>query len=225
MPSPTRPLSAEDAKSVKALKGLWRRMHQRCYDSKVLEYAAYGGKGVTVNERWHVFENFLEDMWPRPEGMTLERQDNMKGYDPSNVVWASRKQQTRNRDCSLKLTFKGETKTLAEWAELTGIRYHTLKARVQRLGYSAEQALSKNVKPGAKLEDKVYAERRKPDMSKIPKGFAHANARITKEKVKAIQADFETLKLSYSALALKFGIAIETASRICNREGHYDIKD
>lgn len=81
----------------------WKNMRGRCYSPNRPDYPYYGGRGIRVCERWHAFENFLADVGERPEGMTIERVDNARDYEPSNVIWASRTRQARNRR-STKLT-------------------------------------------------------------------------------------------------------------------------
>lgn len=78
------------------LYNVWSTMRARCLNPKATGYANYGGRGVTLCERWLNFPNFVADMGARPELTTLDRIDNAKGYEPSNCRWASRHDQQRN---------------------------------------------------------------------------------------------------------------------------------
>jgi len=120
----------------------WQSMWSRCRDPKNKRYADYGGRGITVDERWRTFEGFIDSMGAPPEpDMQLEREDNDKGYSPENCVWATRSQQGRNKRNNVKLTYQGRTQLMIEWCEELGLRYDTVKRRAQK-GWTAEEALA-----------------------------------------------------------------------------------
>ena len=75
----------------------WVAMKQRCLNPASSNFGRYGGCGVTLCKRWHSFENLLADMGERPPGMTLDRIDNRKGYEPGNCRWATDEEQRRNK--------------------------------------------------------------------------------------------------------------------------------
>jgi hypothetical protein len=76
---------------------VWRSMLQRCSNSNAPFYNRYGGRGIKVCERWNKFENFLEDMGERPEGMTIDRINNDGNYEPNNCRWVTHKENCNNR--------------------------------------------------------------------------------------------------------------------------------
>lgn len=111
----------------------------RCYNEKSEYYADYGGRGITVCDGWRFgvqgktgFQCFVEDVGERPKGLTIDRRDNHGNYEPSNVRWASRKEQARNRRSSLLVVLDGHLVSVAEFSERTGINYGTVIGRVRR---------------------------------------------------------------------------------------------
>jgi hypothetical protein len=75
----------------------WACMMDRCYRPNNAQWKDYGGRGITVDPRWHVFENFYADMGDPPDGLTLDRKDNDLGYSKSNCRWATRSEQNKNK--------------------------------------------------------------------------------------------------------------------------------
>lgn len=99
---------------------VWASMKQRCSNPKTINFRDYGGRGITVCQRWREsFENFFADMGVRPAGMQLDRYPNKDGnYEPGNCRWITPKANARNRRNNRLLTYRGETRPMAEWAEL-----------------------------------------------------------------------------------------------------------
>jgi hypothetical protein len=93
---------------------IWTSMKQRCLNPAHRHYASYGGRGITVCQRWQdSFEAFLADVGPRPsKAHTLDRIDNDRGYEPDNVAWRTRTEQAQNRRPQLRETCaKGHPRT------------------------------------------------------------------------------------------------------------------
>jgi hypothetical protein len=118
----------------------WSGMTNRCNNPSHRSYKDYGGKGIRVCENWATFEGFLADMGEKPEGMSLEREKNEKSYCKENCVWANAKTQARNKTTTKLLSYQGQTKSVAEWAQLLQVPYSTISYRVQQ-GWSDEDAL------------------------------------------------------------------------------------
>lgn len=120
--------------------GVWCSMISRCCDPGNPAYKNYGGRGITVCEKWGWFSGFYADMGNRPVGSTLERVDNDKGYSKENCVWADRKTQGRNKRNNVMITIDGETQPLCVWAERSGLQYATVHQRIRK-GWTAEKAI------------------------------------------------------------------------------------
>jgi hypothetical protein len=116
-------------------------MLRRCLNQNTKEYPDYGGRGITVCDRWKSFEAFIEDMGHAPESLTLDRIDVNGNYCPENCRWATMKTQQRNRRNNRLLTFDGITMCSADWADRTGISQNAINLRLKR-GWSVERTLT-----------------------------------------------------------------------------------
>jgi len=141
----TASINKTHGKTRTPIYAIWRGMMQRCFDKNSHAYNRYGGRGVSVSERWQSFENFYADMGDRPAGMSLERIDNDGDYSPENVVWASSKDQANNRRSNVVLEYKGEKKTMQQWADQLGVKIGTLWMRFNR-GWSVDRAMTQEVR-------------------------------------------------------------------------------
>ena len=122
----------------------WQHMIQRCTNSNYQYYAHYGGRGITVCERWkNSFENFLNDMGKPPtKNHSIDRIDNNLGYFLGNCRWTTKSQQQRNKRNNCLITHDGRTLCLINWSEETGIQYATLWARIFKYRWEITKVLT-----------------------------------------------------------------------------------
>ena len=125
----------------------WAMMKNRCYNPKYSLYYRYGGRGISVCDRWlNSFLAFYEDVGVRPSTKhSIDRINNEGNYEPGNVRWATRLEQSRNRSHVKMLSHNGETKHIADWASEYGLNPNTIRSRV-RAGWTVEAALTTPVK-------------------------------------------------------------------------------
>lgn len=118
---------------------VWQLMIQRCHNSLNDHYHRYGGRGITVCEKWRTsFSEFLKDMGPRPDGSTLDRFPNNDGnYESSNCRWASAGQQARNTRRNIKINGT----CVLDHSQALGSRRGLVNSRLRR-GWSPEDAIA-----------------------------------------------------------------------------------
>ena len=127
----------------------YQGMLSRCKYPSNIGYHQYGGRGIKVCDEWaNSFEAFYD--WSMKNGysedLSIDRIDVNGNYEPSNCRWATRKTQMNNKTNSRYLTYNGETHTMAEWSDITGICYGTLKSRINYLHWNIEDALTKPIR-------------------------------------------------------------------------------
>lgn len=124
---------------------LYNAMLARCHNPRSKNYAYYGARGIKVCPKWCDAQIFFR--WALSNGyddnLTIDRIDNSKGYTPENCRWVTAKVNQNNRTNNRRITVKGVTRTLTEWADLRGITSTTLACRINR-GWSEEEAVQYN---------------------------------------------------------------------------------
>jgi hypothetical protein len=122
---------------------VWQAMKARCERPQHKDYADYGGRGITVCDRWrHSFAAFMEDMGERPtDKHTLERRRVNEGYSPDNCYWLPWSEQNWNRRDTVYVEYKGEKIGVAKLAHQHGIPPYRLHGRLKN-GWSVEDALT-----------------------------------------------------------------------------------
>lgn len=113
----------------------WTMMKSRCNNPKSSSYEDYGGRGIKLCERWNEsFQNFIDDMGMKPSPhSSIDRIDVNCGYYKENCRWANTKEQQTNKRSNVYIEFKGEVKTLSEWAKIIGINHMSLKKRMKSM--------------------------------------------------------------------------------------------
>lgn len=125
----------------------WCEMRYRCENTAKWNYKYYGARGIRVCDRWQHFPNFVADMGPRPKGTTLDRRNLNGNYELGNCRWATKKEQANNTSASRIIEFRGESLTLAQWADRIGIKTATLWARLENGKWPVERALTQALRP------------------------------------------------------------------------------
>lgn len=131
----------------KPLGWAWNGMMGRCYDEKYHSFHRYGGRGITVCDRWKVYENFEADVGKRPSpSHTLDRIDVNGNYEPSNCRWATKKEQANNTVNVLFIEYGGTVLPLSIWADKLGMNRGTLYSRLYKYKWDVKTAFEKDVK-------------------------------------------------------------------------------
>jgi hypothetical protein len=108
-------------------------MVSRCTNENDKDYPLYGGRGISVCERWlKSVAKFIEDMGTRPDGYQIDRIDNEGNYEPSNCRWATPRENSSNRRDTVLLKANGKVETQAEWARIIGVSHSVISDRLAK---------------------------------------------------------------------------------------------
>jgi hypothetical protein len=117
---------------MRKTKQCWSDMKQRCYNENTNQYKNYGGRGISVCDRWRTsFDCFLSDMGVKLDGMSIERIDVNGNYEPSNCRWATTIEQQNNRRDCVFLTHGDKTMTVEQWSRELCIHPETIRTRIR----------------------------------------------------------------------------------------------
>ncbi len=111
---------------------VWKGIKRRCLNKKTKDYKNYGGRGITVCDRWlgeNGFYNFFEDMGVRKTGLTIDRINNNGNYCKENCKWATKTEQDNNRRSNVFLELNGVSMSMKQWSKKLSISYEAIKYR------------------------------------------------------------------------------------------------
>jgi hypothetical protein len=120
---------------------IWATMVQRCTNPNDINYHNYGGRGIDLDIRWCAFENFYADMGAKPDGMTLDRLDNAKGYSKENCAWRSYVEQSRNRRNNVFVVVDGTRMILVDALKFVKCTIGALHYRMRKYSMTHQEAI------------------------------------------------------------------------------------
>ena len=119
---------------------IWWNMKSRCENPDDPGFKNYGNRGIVVCERWQSLDNFISDMGRCPPRHTIERKNVNGDYSPENCRWATQQEQQRNKRNTRLITYRGQTKSLGQWAEELKIKHNVLWNRLFLYHWPVEHA-------------------------------------------------------------------------------------
>lgn len=205
---------------------IWKAMKNRCLNKKNNRFSVYGGRGIKICDEWlDDFNSFKK--WSLDNGyddtLTIDRIDVDGNYEPSNCRWATMKEQQNNRSNTIFITYKGETKSVMEWHEITGINHKTLIYRYHK-GMSPEEIIESPMDYNEKMlsfngkEQSISAWARETGIknctiqARLYYGWTVEEALTTKTKPvgKTIFLEYDGEKLTLSEWSKKLGLSYNT---------------
>lgn len=138
---------------------VWKSMKARCLAKNKRHYPSYYGKDISVCDRWvNSYETFISDMGLRPsDEHSIDRIDNSGPYCPENCRWATRSEQTKNRDCVIRYDWDGKKFTALELANAIGMPYDILYQRL-RAGWPKERWTEPSREWNNSIKKKIFSD-------------------------------------------------------------------
>ena len=138
-------INYKHGQSKSKLYNVWNGLKARCFNKNTKEYQYYGARGINMCAEWKEnFQSFY--FWAKENGylsgFSLDRIDNNGDYEPANCRWVTKAEQNNNKRSNVRISFKGQSKTMKQWADSFGISYKLLHSRINKLGWSFEKAIS-----------------------------------------------------------------------------------
>jgi len=128
---------------------VWVAMRTRCNNPESKTYENYGGRGISVCARWDKsFGSFYADMGICPDGYQIDRMDNNGDYHPENCKWVSKAENSRNKRNNVYVEIDGVKKVVTDWAKQYGVGVSTFRNRINLLGWTKEDAITKPIWKG-----------------------------------------------------------------------------
>lgn len=143
-----REMNTTHGESSTRLYEIWCGIKKRCNNKNNKNYHQYGGKGISVCEKWNNDYISFKD-WALShgysDGLTIDRIDNNGNYEPDNCRWITIQEQSLNRSSNLLIEIDGETKPLSEWCKQYNLNYSTIYSRYHR-GMDLRESILKDIK-------------------------------------------------------------------------------
>lgn len=169
----------------------WCSMRDRCYNKAHPSYPRYGGRGISICDRWDDFHAFLEDMGDRPSELhSIDRIDPNGNYEPGNCRWATAYEQANNRTCNRHMRIGGELIPHKEAAEKLGVGYQALRKATAKPGFDVDSYLRKRP---AKITATMVSEIRRLVLAGEKSPAIAAVVGCSKEKVLQIKNNKDSL--------------------------------
>lgn len=167
--------SSQNGLGTTKLCKVWNGMHRRCENPRDKSYERYGGRGIKVCDAWSGKDGFMTFReWALSngykEGLTVDRIDVNGWYSPENCRWATYKEQNNNQTENHWVTYRGETHTISQWSDITGVSQNNIMQRLNKLNYSVGEALG--------YEPHVIKRKQEKEVLKIDKNTNEVLARF-----------------------------------------------